>query len=513
MSAILDWPVEAGDAIGTALWTAAQIAEATGGQAGGGDFAVAGAATDSREVMEGDLFIALTGEIADGHRFVDGAVVKGAAGVLVDRAVPHPHVCVADTAAALDALGRAARARLDDEARVIGVTGSAGKTGVKEALYAALDRSSRGQAHRSVKSYNNHVGVPLSLARMPARTRYGIFEMGMNHAGELAALTQLVRPHVAVVTTIAPAHIGHFADEAAIAQAKAEIFEGLVPGGIAIIPAENPHVDLLASLALRHGAQVVRFGTSAGADVRLIDALATVGGGTLVTAEFAASTGMARKLCYTISQPGAHWAVNSLAVMAAVAAVGGDLGAAGLALAELPDLAGRGARHRVVADGGDGAGHALLIDESYNANPASMLATIAQLGATPARRRVAVLGAMKELGAGGDGYHAALAGPLVDAGVTRALLVGAEMAPLADALGKIDHSALAAPIAFVHVPGAAQAAEILASGDWAPQGGDAILIKGSNSVGLSVLVKALAQRAEEPRKGPRVVGNMAAGDD
>jgi len=135
------------------------------------------------------------------------------------------------------------------------------------------------------------------------------------------------------------------------------------------------------------------------------------------------------------------------------------------------------------------------------------------LGETPARRRVAVLGAMKELGAGGDGYHAALAGPLVDAGVTRALLVGAEMAPLADALGKIDHSALAAPIAFVHVPGAAQAAEILASGDWAPQGGDAILIKGSNSVGLSVLVKALAQRAEEPRKGPRVVGNMAAGDD
>ena len=501
MNAILDWPIEPGDDIGTALWTAAQIAEATGGVAGGGDFAVSGATTDSREVMEGDVFIALTGEQADGHRFVDGAVFKGAAGLLVDRAVPHPHVRVGDTSAALDALGRAARARLGDEARVIGVTGSAGKTGVKEALHAALDRSSRGQAHRSVKSYNNHVGVPLSLARMPARTRYGIFEMGMNHAGELSALTQLVRPHVAVVTTIAPAHIGHFADEAAIAQAKAEIFEGLEPGGIAIIPADNPHVELLASVALQHAAQVLRFGTSPGADVRLIDALPTADGGTLVTAEFAETTGMARKLCYTISQPGAHWAVNSLAVMAAVAAVGGDLGAAGLALAELPDLAGRGARHRVAAAGGDGSGQALVIDESYNANPASMLATIAQLGVTPARRKVAILGAMKELGEGGDAYHSGLAQPLVDAGIVRALLVGAEMAPLAAALGKIAPKPLAAPIAFVHVPGAAQAAEILASGDWAPQGGDAILIKGSNSVGLSAIVKALKQR-ETPTDGP-----------
>ncbi|WP_420384009.1 UDP-N-acetylmuramoyl-tripeptide--D-alanyl-D-alanine ligase [Novosphingobium sp.] len=497
MNAILEWPVEDDDAIGTALWIAAQIAEATGGVAGGGDFAVAGAATDSREVMEGDLFIALTGEAADGHRFVEGAVARGASGVLVDRAVAHAHVCVGDTSAALDALGRAARARLNAEARVIGVTGSAGKTGVKEALYAALDRSSRGQAHRSVKSFNNHVGVPLSLARMPARTRFGIFEMGMNHAGELSALTRLVRPHVAVVTTIAPAHIGHFADEAAIAQAKAEIFEGLEPGGIAIVPADSPHAQLLAGVARDHGARVILFGTAATADVRLIDALPTADGGTLVTAEFGESTGSPRKLCYTISQPGAHWAVNSLAVMAAVAAVGGDLGAAGLALAELPDLAGRGARHPIVVHGGDGTGHALLIDESYNANPASMLATITQLGATPARRRMAVLGAMKELGEGGDGYHAGLAAPLVAAGVTRALLVGAEMAPLAAALGTIDLTTLAAPIAFVHVPGAAQAAAILDSADWAPQGGDAILIKGSNSVGLSALVKALvAARAD-----------------
>jgi len=490
MNAVLDWPIEASDALGTALWTADALAEATGGTVAGGDFAVSGCATDSREVMEGDLFIALSGEAADGHRFVDGAFLRGAAGALVSQAVAYPHVRVADTTAALDALGHAARARLLPEARVIGVTGSAGKTGVKEALFAALDRSSRGQAHRSVKSYNNHVGVPLSLARMPARTQFGIFEMGMNHAGELSALTRLVRPHVAVVTTIAPAHIGHFSGEAAIAAAKAEIFEGLEPGGTAIIPADNPHVELLADVAKRYAARLIRFGTSDTADVRLIDALPSAGG-TLVTAEFTGATGMARKLCYTVSQPGAHWVVNSLAVMAAVAAVGGDLGAAGLALAELPDLAGRGARHTIVTEQG---GSALLIDESYNANPASMRVTIAQLGATPAQRRLAVLGAMKELGETSDGYHADLATPLIEAGVTHAVLVGAEMAPLAAALGKIAASRLAPGIDFVHVPGAAQAAELLGSPDWAPQAGDAILIKGSNSVGLGALVKALTQR-------------------
>jgi UDP-N-acetylmuramoyl-tripeptide--D-alanyl-D-alanine ligase len=507
MSAVLDWPVEACDARGTALWSAQEIAAATGGTAAGGDFAVAGAATDSREVMDGDLFIALKGEGTDGHRFVEGARLRGAAGALVAQASAGPHVLVHDTTAALDALACAARARLSDDARVIGVTGSAGKTGVKEALFAALDRSSRGQAHRSVKSYNNHVGVPLSLVRMPARARFGVFEMGMNHAGELSALTRLVRPHVAVITTIAPAHVGHFSGEAAIAAAKAEIFEGLEPGGIAIIPADNPHVALLAQVAARHAAQVIRFGTVAGADVRLIDTLSTAAGGTLVTAEFTGAAGPLRKLCYTVSQPGAHWAVNSLAVMAAVAAVGGDLGAAGLALAELPDLAGRGARHVVAAEGGDGSGRALVIDESYNANPASMRATLAQLGATPARRRLAVLGAMKELGAASDAYHAELAEALIAAGVGHALLVGAEMAALGVALGKSCANPLAAGIDFVHVRDADAAAEILATGDWLPQGGDAILIKGSNSVGLGALVKALTQ--PEPTA---VEGRAPAGD-
>lgn len=507
MTALRAWPVVAEDDLGTALWTSDAIAQATGGTVAGGPFAVSGCTTDSREVVDGDLFIAMQGEGTDGHRFVDGALLRGAAGALVSQPVAAPHVLVADTALALDALGRAARARLGEEARVIGVTGSAGKTGVKEALYAALDRSSRGGAHRSVKSYNNHVGVPLSLARMPARSRYGVFEMGMNHAGELSALTRLVRPHVAVITTIAPAHIGHFADEAAIATAKAEVFEGLEPGGVAIIPADNPHAALLAAAASRHAARVIRFGRADDADVRLIDALPTAGGGTLITAEFAAGTGMARKLCYTVSQPGAHWAVNSLAVMAAVAAVGGDLGAAGLALAELPDMAGRGARHRIAAAGGDGSGTALVIDESYNANPASMRATLAQLGATPARRRLAVLGAMKELGAAADGYHADLAQPLIEAGVQRALLVGAEMAALADALGKSRTMPLAAAIEFVHVADAAAAAGVLADPDWVPHGGDAILVKGSNSVGLGALVRALVQ--PEPTAA---TGRATAGD-
>ena len=482
--AMLDWPIEAGDDLGLALWTARDIAAATGGIASG-DFSVSGIEIDSRAVAEGDLFFALKGETADGHRFLEGAFGRGAQAAVVDRAVSWPHVRVDDTFHALEDLGRAARARAD--AGIIGVTGSAGKTGVKEALYAALDRGSRGRAHRSVKSYNNHVGVPLSLARMPARTRFGVFEMGMNHAGELASLTRLVRPHVAIVTTIAPAHIGHFAGEEAIADAKGEIFEGLEPGGTAIIPADSPHYARLRAKAERHAARVLGFGLSREAQVRLIDAVPAPGGGTLVTVDLGT-----RKLCYTIAMPGAHWVANSLAVMAAVDAVGGDLGAAGLALAEMEGLAGRGARHRIPAPGGDGSGEALLIDESYNANPASMRATILQLGATPARRRIAVLGAMRELGAEEARYHRELAAPLIEAGVDRVILVGAEMASLAEALGKSAGAPLARRIEMAHVETTAEAAECLASEG--AEGGDAMLVKGSNSVGLGVLVRALTAR-------------------
>jgi UDP-N-acetylmuramoyl-tripeptide--D-alanyl-D-alanine ligase len=492
--ALLSWPAVSGDERGLALWSAEEIAAATGGTASG-RFEVSGCAIDSRDVIEGDLFFALSGEQADGHRFLDGAFARGAAAAIVDRPIAHPHVLVKDTAKALNDLAAAARARVD--AAIIGVTGSAGKTGVKEALFAALDRGSRGQAHRSVKSFNNHVGVPLSLARMPARSRFGVFEMGMNHAGELAALTQLVRPHVAVVTTIAPAHIGHFSGEDAIADAKAEIFEGLEVGGTAIIPADNPHFERLRAKAERHAGAVIGFGRSAHAQVRLLDAVPAVGGGTMVCAEFSGELGP-RKICYVVAQLGAHWVANSLAVMAAVAAVGGDLGAAGLALAEMPGLAGRGVRHEVPAIGGDGSGKALLIDESYNANPASMKVTIEQLGATRAVRRVAVLGAMKELGAAEAAYHAALAEPLLAAGIERIVLVGPEMAALASALGKSGDAVLAGRIELDHVKTAAEAAECLASDG--PQGGDAILVKGSNSVGLGALVRALTARENGARE-------------
>ncbi|MDF8333324.1 UDP-N-acetylmuramoyl-tripeptide--D-alanyl-D-alanine ligase [Novosphingobium cyanobacteriorum] len=486
--AMLAWPTSPDDDRGTALWTAREIAEATGGRASA-PFAVAGVGIDSREVMEGEFFLALKGGNSDGHRFLDGAFARGAAGALVDRPVDYPHVLVEDTTAALEALAIAARARVD--AGVIGVTGSVGKTGVKEAIFAALDRGSRGRAHRSVKSYNNHVGVPLSLSRMPSRTRFGIFEMGMNHAGELAALTRLVRPHVAVVTTVGPAHIENFNGEEGIADAKGEIFEGLEPGGTAIIPADNRHFERLKAKAARHAGRIVSFGTAAHADVRLIDAVPAPGGGTLVTADLEG-----RKLCYTVAMPGEHWIANSLAVMAAVSAIGGDLGAAGLALAEMEGLAGRGARHRIPASGGDGSGEALLIDESYNANPASMRATLAQLGLTPAARRVAVLGAMRELGADGPRYHAELIEPLRAAKVDRVILVGPEMAPLAEALGKSDSPMLAGGIETDHVQTTAEAAECLASNGprGGPRGGDAILVKGSNSVGLGALVRALTAR-------------------
>jgi UDP-N-acetylmuramoyl-tripeptide--D-alanyl-D-alanine ligase len=476
---ILAWPAEIEDELPLALWDAVGIARAVGGVAVG-EFQVSGVEIDSRDVREGDLFFALKGEAMDGHRFVEAAFAKGAAAVVVDRPVEGPHVLVKDTTQALERLGAAARAR--SRARIVGVTGSVGKTGVKEAIFAALDRASRGAAHRSVKSYNNHVGVPLSLARMPARSRFGIFEMGMNHAGEIAALTRQVRPNVAVVTTIAPAHIEMLGSEEAIAEAKGEIFEGLEEGGVAVIPADSPHFERLKAKALKHAAEVVSFGKSAHADVRLLDVVSAANGGSLVTVDMGD-----RRLCYTVAAPGEHWVVNSLAVMATVRAVKGDLGAAGLALAEMEGLAGRGARIDVpTADGG----HALVIDESYNANPASMRATLAQLGRTEARRRIAVLGSMKELGSHAPGYHAALAGPIAEAKVDYLLLVGEEMTALAEELGKSQEGSLGKGLRFAHCQSPAEARAALA--EFGVEGGDAILVKGSNSVGLGTLVAALS---------------------
>lgn len=450
------------------LWTAAAIAAATGGTASA-DFTVNGVAFDSREVGPGDLFVALSGEATDGHRFVAQAFAQGAAGAIVSRPVDGPHVLVDDTTVALNQLATASRARTSS--RIIGVTGSVGKTGTKEALFAALDRITHGNAHRSVKSYNNHTGVPLSLARMRADTQAAVFEMGMNHAGELSQLTRLVRPEVAIVTTIAPAHTEFFTGEDAIARAKGEIFEGLVEGGIAIVPFDSPHRDTLIAAARPHAGRIVTFGLREGADVRAIEHVRMSGGDSFVTARLGS-----REVSYTLAPPGEHWVANSLAVMAAVDAIGGDLGVAGLALADLEGLAGRGARRKLKLAGGD----ALLIDESYNANPASMRATLKVLAAERADRRIAVLGEMRELGESSDAYHAALAVPIDEAGVSRAVLVGEGMLPLAKALeGRIE---------TVHVPDAAAAARVL-SDLIAP--GDAVLVKGSNGVGLARVVADL----------------------
>lgn len=453
------------------LWTHGELLAATGGKASG-EFDAEGVAFDSREIGKGDLFFAMKGDATDGHLFIDKAFANGAAGAIVSDPVDYPHILVDDTLAALNALGTASRERM--QGKVVGVTGSAGKTGTKEALSAALDRSSRGRAHRSVKSYNNHVGVPLSLARMPRDAQFGVFEMGMNHPGELRELTKLVRPHAAIVTTIAPAHIEFFKDEGEIADAKAEIFEGLMPGGAAIIPADNEQYRRLRAAAERYTDNVISFGFSVEADVRVLDHTGAAAGGSLITARLPGGA-----LCYTLSQSGNHWIANSLAVLAAVEAVGGDLAAAGLALTELEGLAGRGARHKIVVDGGE----VLLLDESYNANPASMAATLAELGKFEGRK-IAVLGAMKELGHKSGEYHEGLAAPLAAAKVDLAILVGEEMEILAEKL----QAGVEGPAEFAHCASAREALDFLKS---YLRNSDTVLVKGSNSMGLSLIVNAL----------------------
>ena len=453
------------------LWTSDAIAAATGGVASAA-FTVDDVTFDSREVIGGELFVALTGEITDGHRFTATASTRGAAGMLVSQAVDGPHVRVADTMAGLTALAIAARARAN--AKVIGVTGSVGKTGTKEALRRALERAAPDYVHASVKSYNNHTGVPLSLARMPADTRYGVFEMGMNHAGELAALTALVRPHVAIVTAVASVHREFFASEEAIADAKGEIFTGLESGGVAIVPFDSPHRDRLIRHARASADRVVTFGLGDGADVRAT-AYRLHADCSCCTATIGEHT-----LMFRVGMAGVHWVSNALAVLAAVDAVGGDLALAGLALAGMAGLPGRGERITVARDGGA----ATILDESYNANPASMVATLAVLGAMtpPGRgRRLAVLGTMGELGDGSDAFHAGLAPAVEAAGVARAILVGDAMAALADALSR-----------NIPVIRAANAAEALAAVDAELAAGDVLLVKGSNSVRLGDVVAGLA---------------------
>lgn len=455
----------------TALWSSDEIAAATGG-AVSAPFEATGVTFDSREVQPGDLFVAMPGTAHDGHEFVEGAFAAGAAGAIVSQpVVTGPHILVGDTFAALQALGRASRER--SRATVLGVTGSVGKTSIKEALFAALERNRPGKVHRSVKSYNNHTGVPLSLARMPRDSDFAVFEMGMNNAGEIRALVTQVRPHVALITAIAPAHIENLGSEEAIADAKAEIFESLEPNGVAIVPNDTPHRDRLVKAARRHAERIITFG-GGDADVHAVHAVAAESGGSLISAVL-----LGRELTFTISQPGEHWVSNALAVLAAVEAVGADVGLAGLALADLGGLKGRGQRHVI----GLGGGELLLIDESYNANPASMAATLRSLGAErDAKRRIAVLGPMRELGEHSGALHAGLAPAVMAAHVDRLILIGDEMRPL--------ESALAGKVATKRVSSVDEATSALRC---LVRAGDAVLVKASNSVGLAKLVESMAK--------------------
>lgn len=453
----------------SALWTSDEIAAATGGKASG-PFEATGVTFDSREVGPGDLFVAMPGTIHDGHKFVHSAFAAGAAGVIALQPVDGPHVLVEDTFAALQALGAASRER--SKATIFGVTGSVGKTSTKEALYAALDRNRPGKVHRSVKSYNNHTGVPLSLARMPRDAEFAVFEMGMNNKGEIAALTRQVRPNVAIITAIAPAHIENLGSEEAIADAKGEVFQGLEPEGVAIVPNDTPHRDRLVKAARRHAGQIITFG-SGDADVHAIHAVSAEGGGSLISAAL-----LERELTFTISQRGEHWVSNSLAVLAAIEAMGVDVAVAGLALADMGGLKGRGERHLIERDGGE----VLLIDESYNANPASMAATLKSLGEEKdATRRIAVLGPMRELGEHSAALHASLAPAVLDAHVDELILIGDEMHPLAEqVVGKLGvdlardvDDATDTLLRMLHP-------------------GDVVLVKASNSVGLAKLVERVA---------------------
>ena len=461
----------------TALWTAAEAAAATGGT-GEGDWVATGVAIDSRSLAAGDLFIALNGPNRDGHDYVGAALDRGAAAAMVARNPPGlplgaPLLRIGDTFAGLNALGAAGRRR--SPARIVAVTGSVGKTGTKEALHRAL--AACGTVAASEDSLNNHWGVPLSLARLPPHTRYGVFELGMNHPGEISALTRLVRPHVAVITTIAPAHLGFFASLEAIADAKAEIFEGLEPGGAAVINRDNEYYPRLAAAARRAGARIVGFGRHPDAMVRLLES-APDDTGTTVHADVGGQT-----LHYRIGIAGPHWIANSLAVIAAALAVGADPGRAAAPLAGLEALPGRGRRHQIAWSGG----RLTLIDESYNASPAAMGAALDVLGGTtPDRggRRIAVLGDMLELGADAERLHRALAAPSVAAGVDRVFLVGRAMAALDAALPAAIRGGLW-PCADAAIPSIV--------GFLRP--GDVVTVKGSHAGRIDRIVERLRESA------------------
>jgi UDP-N-acetylmuramoyl-tripeptide--D-alanyl-D-alanine ligase len=474
------------------LWTFDELVAAVHGRPFGPvPDAISGVSIDSRTVAPGEAFFAIRGDNFDGHDFVSMALASGAATAVVsqDRLAGLGHitgslVVVEDVLAAMALLGIAARRR--SEARIAAITGSVGKTGTKEMLARAL--AADGVVHASPASFNNHWGVPLSLSRMPPAARFGIFEIGMNHAGEIAPLVAMVRPHVAIVTAIEPVHLEYFDGVEAIARAKAEIFLGVEPGGAAIINRDNPHFALLAALAFEAGVdRIVGFGEHPDAEARL-EAMDMQPEHSSVLA-----TVLGNELAYELGAPGRHMIQNSLAVLAAVSLMGGDLDKAMAALGRMSAPSGRGARVWLDIDGG----RATLIDESYNANPASMRAAIALLGqARPAGpgRRIAVLGEMRELGEAASAMHATLAEPLAEAAVDAVFLAGPMMEALWQALPESQRGAYAET--------AAELEPIVAEGIAA---GDVVMVKGSNASRMGRLVAALKARfatagaAGEPR--------------
>lgn len=435
------------------LWTSAELAKATGGELIGAStsWAVNGISTDSRTLQPGDLFIALKGDHFDGHDHALEAQAAGAGGLLLAHTVPGvSHALrVPDTLKALEKIAASARSRCKEE--VFAVTGSAGKTTTKEMLRAVL-AAQAGQVHATVGNLNNHIGVPLTLARTPRDTNFGVFELGMNHSGEIAPLSRLIRPDVALITTVGTAHVQNFPDGAAgIARAKAEIFAGVTEDGLAILPRDSDFFSLLCDAAKARGVEeIFSFGTHKASDARLIAA------GDVVQVDI-----MGNRFSYALPLPGAHMAMNSLAVLLALAAAGLDVAAGVRALATLSPLKGRGLQ-RVV-------GGITVIDESYNANPQSMQAAIRVLGGTPASgRRVAVLGDMLELGDTAPAAHAALAADLAAAKADLVFCCGDLMRHLWQDLPESRRGGWASD--------SAQLAPLVAE---AVQAGDVVLVKGS----------------------------------
>jgi len=449
------------------LWTAANLAKATGGRASRA-FQAHGVSIDTRSLEPGDLFIALGGA-RDGHEFVAQAMASGAAGVLASRPVDAPHVLVPDTFLALQALGIAARERAS-QARRAAITGSVGKTSVTQAVAAGLARA--GRAHASVKSYNNHLGVPLTLARMPADTERAVFEIGMNHADEITPLSGLVRPHVVAVTTVGPVHVENFPDgETGVARAKAEIFDGAVPGAVAVLNADNRWFGCLAARARARGLVVRSFGWAEGADARLTDFGVEAGRG-VIRGEIDG-----RPVDLTLSQTGAHWGLNAMAVMLLLEALDVSQQDGLAALSAFEALPGRGAESLIRSVRGDFT----LIDESYNANPISMAATIGSLGVRRALgRRFLALTDMLELGDEGARFHADLARPIADAGIDLVFCAGPLMKSLWDALPSTRRGGYAV-----------EALELAPMISAAVGQGDLVMVKGSNGSRAGLVAGAL----------------------